>query len=71
PSYYNFSEIMQLLQSARAVEICMNAQEITMYLLTLFSSPDKLSQIGKRALLVLKDNKGAVKKTLSDILSNN
>ncbi|ENY8011767.1 lipid IV(A) 3-deoxy-D-manno-octulosonic acid transferase [Vibrio fluvialis] len=71
PSYYNFSEIMQLLQSARAVEICMNAQEITMYLLTLFSSPDKLSQIGKRALLVLNDNKGAVKKTLSDILSNN
>ncbi|EOW6616064.1 lipid IV(A) 3-deoxy-D-manno-octulosonic acid transferase [Vibrio fluvialis] len=71
PSYYNFSEIMQLLQSARAVEICMNAQEIAMYLLTLFSSPDKLSQIGKRALLVLKDNKGAVKKTLSDILSNN
>ncbi|ELI1812560.1 lipid IV(A) 3-deoxy-D-manno-octulosonic acid transferase [Vibrio fluvialis] len=71
PSYYNFSEIMQLLQSAGAVEICMNAQEITMYLLTLFSSPDKLSQIGKRALLVLKDNKGAVKKTLSDILSNN
>ncbi|EKO3465758.1 lipid IV(A) 3-deoxy-D-manno-octulosonic acid transferase [Vibrio fluvialis] len=71
PSYYNFSEIMQLLQSARAVEICMNAQEITMYLLTLFSSPDKLSQIGKRALLVLKDNKGAVKKTISDILSNN
>jgi hypothetical protein len=49
----------------------MNAQEITMYLLTLFSHPDKLSQIGERALLVLKDNKGAVKKTLNDILSNN
>ena len=71
PSYYNFNEIMQLLQSAKAVEICMNAQEITMYLLTLFSHPDKLSQIGERALLVLKDNKGAVKKTLNDILSNN
>ncbi len=68
PSYYNFSEIMQLLQSNNAISICNNSQEISHQLNTLFSDNMLMQQQGIKAKQVFESNRGAIDKTLLSIL---
>lgn len=69
PSFFNFSEIMQLLTQKNAVLICNNAEEIAKQLNILFSEPNKLTVMGKEARLVVDNNKGAIGKTINDIMN--
>ncbi|WP_136487199.1 lipid IV(A) 3-deoxy-D-manno-octulosonic acid transferase [Vibrio sp. H11] len=69
PSFFNFSEIMQLLTQKNAVILCNNAGEIAKQLNMLFSEPNKLTLMGKEARLVVDNNKGAIGKTINDIIN--
>ncbi len=68
PSYYNFNEIMQLLQANQAVSICSNSDDIAQQLAIFISEPNLTHQQGIKAKQVVDANKGAINKTLSLIL---
>lgn len=67
PSYYNFSEIMQLLQDNDAVTICGNAQQITYNLQQLWTTSQLLQVKGANALRVVEQNTGAISRTIANI----
>lgn len=67
PSYYNFSEIMQLLQDNDAVTICENAQQITYNLQQFWTTSQLLQVKGANALRVVEQNTGAISRTISNI----
>lgn len=67
PSYYNFSEIMQLLQDNDAVTICGNAQQITYNLQQFWTTSQLLQVKGANALRVVEQNTGAISRTISNI----
>lgn len=69
PSFFNFSEIMQLLRQQDAVILCNNAEEIAEQLNILFSDANKLTVMGKEARLVVDNNQGAIGKTINTILN--
>lgn len=68
PSYFNFSEIVQMLQENDAISICTNAKEISDHLLTLFTHPKNLKQLGERSRRVINNNRGAIMNTITKIL---
>ncbi len=67
PSYYNFSEIMQLLQTNDAITICNNSQEINHQLSKLFSNKLYMQEQGTKAQQVVESNRGAIDKTIQAI----
>ncbi|EKO3932967.1 lipid IV(A) 3-deoxy-D-manno-octulosonic acid transferase [Vibrio fluvialis] len=67
PSYYNFSEIMQLLQANDAVTICGNAQQITYNLQQFWTTSQLLQVKGANALRVVEQNTGAISRTIANI----
>lgn len=67
PSYYNFSEIMQLLQANDAVTICGNAQQITYNLQQFWTTSQLLQVKGANALRVVEQNTGAIARTIANI----
>ncbi|EKO3992530.1 3-deoxy-D-manno-octulosonic acid transferase [Vibrio fluvialis] len=67
PSYYNFSEIMQLLQDNDAVTICENAQQITYNLQQLWTTSHLLQVKGANAQKVVEQNTGAISRTIANI----
>jgi 3-deoxy-D-manno-octulosonic-acid transferase len=67
PRYYNFSEIMQLLQDNDAVTICENAQQITYNLQQLWTTSHLLQVKGANAQKVVEQNTGAISRTIANI----
>ena len=65
PSFYNFTDITEQLQSADAVWICADAQELGQMLTQLFANSAQCEAMGAAALNVVKQNQGAVAKTLT------
>lgn len=67
PSYYNFADITQQLETAGALEVCHNAGEIGERLSALLSDPAQCKRMGEAGCEVVKNNQGAVAKTLAVI----
>lgn len=65
PSFYNFSEIANLLMEKQALAVCHNAQEICTTLTELFNDRERRTQMGLAALQVVENNRGALQKTLA------
>ncbi|MFC1502923.1 lipid IV(A) 3-deoxy-D-manno-octulosonic acid transferase [Pseudomonadota bacterium] len=65
PSFYNFTDITEQLQSADAVWICADAQELGQMLVELFANSEQCQAMGTAGLNVVKQNQGAVAKTLT------
>lgn len=70
PSFFNFSEIMQLLKDKQAVSICDDATQISKALIQLFSDPEQIATLGQKAQLVVEENRGAIAKTVRSVLDN-
>ncbi len=68
PSYYNFNEIMQLLQENEAVTLCDNSQQITEQLKQLFANAALMCDKGMKARQVVENNRGAIAKTVHAIV---
>ncbi|MFV0447198.1 MAG: lipid IV(A) 3-deoxy-D-manno-octulosonic acid transferase [Vibrio sp.] len=68
PSYFNFSEIVQMLQESDAVSICNNSQEMAKTLKQQFTNSELMNKQGKLALQVVEQNRGAIEKTVSAVL---
>lgn len=68
PSYYNFLEITKQLLSKEACLICEDNKQVAMHLITLFESEDKQKKMGESALNIVKQNTGAIQKTLDLLL---
>lgn len=67
PSFFNFQIITEQLMAQQACSICHNEQEIADQVVTLLSQPDLQQQQGSAALAVVKQNQGAVQRTLDYI----
>lgn len=70
PSFFNFTEIMQLLKDKQAVSICDDATQISKALIQLFSDPAQIVTLGQKAQLVVEENRGAIAKTVRSVLDN-
>lgn len=68
PSYYNFYEITQALLKNNAVVLCDDSPEIHRQLVKLISSPELAQQMGKCAYSVVKENQGALAKTIEFVI---
>ncbi|MGF1847276.1 3-deoxy-D-manno-octulosonic acid transferase [Vibrio tasmaniensis ZS-17] len=67
PSYFNFSDIAQQLIQVEALQVIKSHDELSLYILGLIDSPAKSIQMGTNALSVVKQNQGALKKTIGMI----
>lgn len=67
PSYYNFTDITQQLEAAGALEVCNDANTLGACLSTLLSDKPKQTAMGNAAQTVVKQNQGAVTKTLDTL----
>ncbi|MGR5064567.1 lipid IV(A) 3-deoxy-D-manno-octulosonic acid transferase [Photobacterium sp. DNB22_13_2] len=67
PSYYNFTDITQQLEAAGALAVCDNAKQIGERLTALLSDPAQCQRMGEAAIEVVRQNQGAVAKTLAVI----
>ncbi|EKO3470013.1 lipid IV(A) 3-deoxy-D-manno-octulosonic acid transferase [Vibrio fluvialis] len=67
PSYYNFNEIMHMLQDNGAVSICENASQITDNLQQFWTTPQLMQQKGINAQNVVRQNRGAISRTVANI----
>ncbi|WP_203344860.1 lipid IV(A) 3-deoxy-D-manno-octulosonic acid transferase [Vibrio fluvialis] len=70
-SYYNFNEIMHMLQDNGAVSICENASQITDNLQLLWATPKLMQQKGMNAQNVVQQNRGAISRTVANIAQHN
>ncbi|MEH6533511.1 MAG: 3-deoxy-D-manno-octulosonic acid transferase, partial [Photobacterium frigidiphilum] len=68
PSYYNFTDITEQLRQAEAVWVCEDSQILAQQLIQLFDHSEQKAAMGKAALTVVKQNQGAVNKTVSAIV---
>ncbi|MBY8096183.1 lipid IV(A) 3-deoxy-D-manno-octulosonic acid transferase [Vibrio fluvialis] len=66
-SYYNFNEIMHMLQDNGAVSICENASQITDNLQQFWTTPQLMQQKGINAQNVVRQNRGAISRTVANI----
>ncbi|EKO3652958.1 lipid IV(A) 3-deoxy-D-manno-octulosonic acid transferase [bacterium 19MO02SH05] len=69
PSYYNFSEVTDILLAANAMRLCTSPQDIAQALIELFSHPEVAQEQGQQAVQVVANNRGALEKTLAVIFS--
>lgn len=69
PSYYNFTDITEQLRQAEAVWVCDDSQMLAQQLIQLFAHPEQKAAMGKAALTVVKQNQGAVNKTVSAVMA--
>ncbi|CAH7430650.1 3-deoxy-D-manno-octulosonic acid transferase [Vibrio chagasii] len=67
PSYFNFSDIAQQLIQVEALQVIKSHNELSLHILGLIDSPAKSVQMGTNALSVVKQNQGALKKTIGMI----
>ncbi|MCG3736737.1 3-deoxy-D-manno-octulosonic acid transferase [Vibrio cincinnatiensis] len=70
PSYYNFTDVTESLLAADAISICHSSQELAASLVERFNQPQMIQEIGQRAAQVVKNNRGALEKTIHAIFSS-
>ncbi|MGF1754902.1 lipid IV(A) 3-deoxy-D-manno-octulosonic acid transferase [Vibrio makurazakiensis] len=70
PSYYNFLDITQQLTRVKATTVVSDSTQLAEQLTHLFSNSQLRLRMGNSALQVVKQNQGALKKTLHAILPN-
>ncbi|EOW9092325.1 TPA: lipid IV(A) 3-deoxy-D-manno-octulosonic acid transferase [Vibrio cholerae] len=70
PSYYNFTDVTESLLAADAIRICHSSQELAASLVERFNQPQMIQEIGQRAAQVVKNNRGALEKTIHAIFSS-
>ncbi|MBY7959042.1 lipid IV(A) 3-deoxy-D-manno-octulosonic acid transferase [Vibrio fluvialis] len=68
PSFFNFSDIMAMLQNQNTVIICSDSNEISESLIQLLAQKDLITTKGNRARAVVESNRGAIDKIVSTIL---
>ena len=68
PHVFNFETIYQRLLDDRGVTMVSGADELSRYLLTLFSDADERRASGQRALSVVNKNKGALDRVVDGII---
>ncbi|MBL4297107.1 lipid IV(A) 3-deoxy-D-manno-octulosonic acid transferase [Vibrio fluvialis] len=68
PSFFNFSDIMAMLQNQNTVIICSDSNEIGESLIQLLAQKDLITTKGNRARAVVKSNRGAIDKIVRTIL---
>lgn len=66
-SYYNFKEITEQLMSVNACIICKDSESIYQNIKVLLDNKPLQKQLGKAALEIVNDNKGALQKTLAHL----
>ncbi|MGF1699868.1 lipid IV(A) 3-deoxy-D-manno-octulosonic acid transferase [Photobacterium makurazakiensis] len=64
PSFFNFTDITQQLEAANALTVCADENTLAQHLSRLFADPAQCQAMGVAALQVVKQNQGAVAKTL-------
>lgn len=67
PSYYNFSDITHQLTQVKASFICQEYDDIYQKLIKLLESEPIRKQCREHGLSVIKENQGAVKKTIKSV----
>lgn len=67
PHFFNFKEIVMLLQKADALTLVKNADDLAGQVVTLFQLPAICSQKGANALQVFMQNRGALKNNMNII----
>ncbi|KLV05699.1 3-deoxy-D-manno-octulosonic acid transferase [Photobacterium ganghwense] len=65
PSFYNFADITQQLRDAGALEVCQDARDLGERLSVLLAAPEQRQCMSQAALNVVRQNQGAVNKTLT------
>ena len=68
PSIFNFADIYQRLREREAIITVSDANALAEALTTLFRDESSRLKLGKNALAVVNDNKGAINKTLQQML---
>ncbi|WP_434341218.1 lipid IV(A) 3-deoxy-D-manno-octulosonic acid transferase [Motilimonas cestriensis] len=67
PSYYNFTEIAEQLRQAQGLWVCQNSEQLAVQMTQLLSDQGLAQQVGQAALQVVKQNQGAVAKTVQGL----
>lgn len=67
PSYYNFADLGQQLISVGALEVVEGEEQLSNQVIEILSSPKKLEQGGRAALSVVKQNQGALQRSIDII----
>lgn len=67
PSYYNFADITQQLTDAGAVWVCDGPDSLAKMLISLLGDDEQQQKMGAAAQQVVKQNQGAVDKTLATL----
>lgn len=67
PSTFNFSDITQQLIKANGAVVVNDAEQVAQQLQQLFSTPEQANKMGHQALVVVKENQGALANTLAVI----
>ncbi|WP_261834509.1 lipid IV(A) 3-deoxy-D-manno-octulosonic acid transferase [Vibrio ishigakensis] len=67
PSYFNFTDIANQLLDKQSVMICADSDEIANQLQLLFKNKNLREKMGANALEVVRENQGALEKTLTAI----
>ncbi|WP_158107950.1 lipid IV(A) 3-deoxy-D-manno-octulosonic acid transferase [Vibrio furnissii] len=68
PSFFNFSDIMAMLQNQNTVIICSDSNEISESLIQLLAQKDLITTKGNRARAVVESNRGAIDTIVRTIL---
>ncbi|XAW89650.1 lipid IV(A) 3-deoxy-D-manno-octulosonic acid transferase [Vibrio sp. CDRSL-10 TSBA] len=69
PSFFNFNEIMAMLQAKHCVTICADSQAITNALNQLLAEPVMMQHQGEQARQVVNHNRGAIYRTVHSIIA--
>ncbi len=67
PYMFNFRDIFELFINAKACILIKGKEELTAAIKDLLMSPEKIEELGKKGLNIIKQNKGAVSRTLEYI----
>lgn len=69
PSYFNFTQIVEKMLNANAIEIVDDENQLAQRLETLMQNPTRCSDIARSASHVVKQSQGAINRTL-DMMGN-
>ncbi|UJF19261.1 lipid IV(A) 3-deoxy-D-manno-octulosonic acid transferase [Vibrio sp. SS-MA-C1-2] len=67
PSFFNFKDITQQLQTAGALMVINDSQQLATEISSLFKHPERQNSMGVAGLSVVNKNQGAVAKTITAI----
>jgi 3-deoxy-D-manno-octulosonic-acid transferase len=69
PSYFNFTQIVEQMRSANAIEVVQDEYQLAQSIETLLENPEQLATLARSAQQVVKQSQGAIDRTLTSISS--